>query len=229
MAELLILIFSFFIFLYFLYFIGKDDFVIIRKDIPLEKIFSIAILAGLVGIFSARLTFIIFSSKFGYLNPIVFFALPYYPGLSLIGGVTGGSLFIYLYSLYKKIQVGRIFDLFIMSFSGILPISLFLNIIYMQGKESMIQNIMFIASIIILIIFSKFLFPYASKGEIKDGSLGLVFVLILSFIQFTFDLLLDIKNFSFFSVEHLFILSVFFISLILIINQEIMNKFLAKK
>lgn len=229
MITLLIIFLSFFLFLFFLFYIAKDDFVMIRKDIPLERIFSIAILTAVATLFFARICFIIFNFKFTFLNPIVFFAIPYYPGLSLIGGITGGSLFLYIYSVYKKIQIGRIFDLFTMAFLAVLPIGLLFNIIHLQGKEPAIQNVVFISSIIIFVVFAKLIYPYSSKGEIKDGSLGLIFMLILSFIYFIFGLLLDIRNFSFLSPEHLFILSVFFISLILIINQEIMNKFLIKK
>jgi hypothetical protein len=188
-----------------------------------------AILAGVVGLITARLGFAVFSLRPEFLNPLVFLAIPYNSGLSLIGGITGGSIFVYFYAVAKKIPVGRLFDLFTMSFIGVLPIGLMLNIFSLQGKEPVMQNIIFIASIIILFVFSKLIFPFSSKGEIKDGSLGLFFILILSFIYFTGNLFLDVKNFSFLALENIFILITFFVSLVLIINQEVMNKYLVKK
>jgi hypothetical protein len=229
MISLLIILICFFIFLFFLYYLSKDDFVIIRKDLALDRIFSMAILACIVGLICARLCFAIFSLRPEFINPLVFMAIPYHPGLSLIGGITGGSIFIYFYAVTKKIPVGRLFDIFIMSFIGVLPIGLMLNIFALQGKEPVIQNIIFVASIILLFVFSKLIFPFSSKGEIKDGSLGLFFILIISFIYFTGNLFLDVKNFSFLAPENIFILITFFASLVLIINQEVMNKYLVKK
>jgi len=229
MINLLIILLSFFLFLFFLYYFTKDDFVIIRKDVPLDRIFSMAILTGLVALVSARFSFVIFNLKPEFFNPLVFFAIPYYPGLSLFGGVTGGSIFVYIYAFYKNIPIGRVFDLFTMSFIGILPIGLLINIIFLRGREPVILNIIFVSSIIIFFIFNRLIFPFSSKGEIKDGSLGLIFILILSFIYFTSKLFLDIKKFSFLSPENIFILIVFFTSLVLIINTEIMNKYLSKK
>jgi len=229
MLILLIISLCFFIFLYFLYFLTKDDFVIIRKDVALERIFSMAILTGFVSLISARLGFVIFNLHSGLLSPLAFFAIPYFPGLSLISGVTGGSAFIYFYSIYKKIPVGRLFDLFSMSFIGVFPIGLLINILIQQGREPVIINVLFVSSIIIFFVFSKLIFPFSSKGEIKDGSLGLIFILILSFIYFTAKLFINIKSFSFLSAENIFILVVFFSSFVLILNQEIMNKYLIKK
>lgn len=229
MIDLLIIVFCFFIFLFFLYYLSRDDFVIVRKDLAVERIFSLAILTGIVSLIFSRLCFAIFSLNLQFFNPLVFFAIPYNPGLSLLGGVVGGSVFVYFYAAYKKMPVGRLVDLFTMAFIGVLPIGLMFNIFLKFGKEPMIQNIVFVASVIILFVFTKLIFPFSSKGEIKDGSLGLIFILILSFIYFVASLFLDIKNFSFMTLENIFILITFFASLVLIMNQEIMNKYLGKK
>jgi hypothetical protein len=230
MGSLLIILISFFVFLFILYYLSKDDFVIIRKDLALDRIFSMAILMSVFSLIFSRFCFAIFNFKTEFINPLVFFAIPYHPGFSLIGAVVGGALFVYFYSFFKNIPiVGRLFDLFTMAFIGVFPIGFLFYIFLMQGKETMLQNIIFIASVIILFVFTKILFPFSSKGEIKDGSLGLIFILILSFVYFTGGLFLDAKNFSFLGLENVFVLITFFASLILIINQEIMNKYLGKK
>lgn len=226
---LLVLIFCFFIFMYFLYFLARDDFLIVRKDISLEKIFSIAILTSLVSLFFARFFFAVFNPKPEYLNPLVFLAILYFPGLSLPGGVVGGTIFIYLYAKLKKIPFGRIFDLFTMSFIGVLPIGFLITYIILLGNTTTLFNIVFIFSIFIYFLFIKLIFPFSSKGEIKDGTLGLIFISMLSFIYFTAKLFLNVKTFSFLSFESIFLLIALFSSLVLILNQEIIDKYISKK
>ncbi|HYM65085.1 MAG TPA: prolipoprotein diacylglyceryl transferase family protein [Candidatus Sulfotelmatobacter sp.] len=224
-----VILFCFFIFLYVLYYFAKDDFVIIRKDISLERVFNLAFLTGIIGLLSSRVGFAIFSNNLNYLNPVVFLAFPYFPGFSLTGGIIGMSLFTYFYSSFRKMPVGRIIDLFTMSFITVLPFSFIVIFIISLGKTPIFFNIFFLLSLIIYILFAKIIYPYASRGEIKDGSLGLVFLSIFSFLYFIVKLFLDIKNFSFLETENIALLILLFSSLIILINQEIMDKFLNKK
>lgn len=228
MINLSIILFCFFLFLFFLYYLARDDFVIVRKGLNLEKVFNIAILTAIATLILARLSFAFFVNP-KFFNPLVFLAIPYYWGLSLIGGVVGGSLFLYFYALLKKVPVGRLFDLFTMSFIGVFPIGMLFYAFSKLGKESVMENVVFVSSILILFVFTKLIFPFSSRGEIKDGSLGLIFILILSFIYFTGNLFLDIKNFSFLASQNIFVLITFFGTVVLIINQEIMNKYLTKR
>lgn len=225
----LVLLICFFMFLYFLYLISKDDFVISRKDIQMDKIFNLAILTGIFSLFSSRVFFTIFNPNPRFLNILGFLAFPYFPGLSLIGGIIGGSLFLYLYAGFRKMPVGKILDLFMMSLIGILPVGFMGTFFILLGKTSAIFNWMFLFSILILILFLKIIYPLSVKGEIKDGSLSLIFMLIFSFLYFLTKLFLDIKYFSFLNFENFTILLTFFVSLLLLINQEIVEKFLNKK
>jgi Prolipoprotein diacylglyceryl transferase len=226
---LTIIIFCFFIFLYFLFYLSRDDFVITRKDISLERVFNLTILASLVCLFFARFFYIFFNPKPEYFNPLVFFAIPYFHGLSFLGGVVGGSVFTYFYTKVKKMPFGRIFDLMVMSIIGVMPIGYFMGFIISLGKTSLIYNIIFIFSIVIFFLFSKIIFSFSSKGEIKDGSLGLIFISLYSFIYFTARLFLNVKTFSFLAPENIFILIVMFSTLVLILNKEIIDKYLSKK
>lgn len=225
----IVLLISFFFFLYILYYLSHDDFVILRKDISLERIFNMAIISSLVSLLFSRLFFAIFNHNLQFFNPLVFLALPYFPGLSLIGGMIGGALFIYAYSNYRKLPVGKTFDLFVISFIGVLPIGFLLTFIVLIGKTSLFFNLLFLCSLVFALLFIKVFAPFSSRGEIKDGTIGLMFLAIFSFIYFLLKLFLDIKTFSFLDLENIALLLTLFASIIIIINQEIMNKFLMKR
>ncbi len=224
-----VLLLCFFIFLYILYYISKDDFVIIRKDISMERIFSMAIFTSLSALFFSRFFYVLINPSPAVLNPLGFLAFPYFPGLSLIGAVVGAEVFIYFYCSYKKLPTGKIFDLVIMSFIGVLPVGFILTYLILLGKTTIFFNVFFFISLFLLILFAKILYPFSIKGEIKDGSLGFIFTAIFSFLYFLTNLFLNIKSFSFLDFQNLFVFIVLFSSLILLINQEIMNKFLSKK
>lgn len=225
----IILAVCFFIFLYVLYYFSHDDFVVIRKDITMERIFNLAFVTGVVALFSSRLFFVLFNNNLKFLNPLLFFALPYFPGLSLIGGLLGGSLLIYAYCNFKKLPIGKMFDLFIKSFIFVLPLGFLITFIILLFKTSLFFNILFISSILLLALFTKIIFPFSSRGEVEDGSVGLIFMAVFSLLYFLIKMFLDIKNFSFLDLENIVLLISLFLSLILLINQEIMDKFLRKK
>jgi hypothetical protein len=112
---------------------------------------------------------------------------------------------------------------------GVLPLGLIGNFIVHLGKVSLFLNLIFIFSIFVLLLFAKIIYSFSGRGEIKDGTLGLIFGAIFSFLYFMIRLFLNLKDFSFLSLDNILILVVLFSSLILLVNQEIMDKFLAKK
>lgn len=225
----LVLLFCFFIFLYILFYLSKDDFVITRKDISIDRIFNLAFLTGIISLFSARLFFVFFNPSPNLFNPLVFLAFPYVPGLSILGGIIGGSVFSYIYAGYRKMPAGKILDLITMSFVGVLPLGFFITYIILFFNTSVFFNLLFILSFFLLIIFSKIIHPFSIKGEIKDGSLGFIFISLFSFFYFIIKLFLNIKTFSFFDLENITLLVSIFLPLVLLINQEIVDKFLIKK
>ena len=66
-------------------------------------------------------------------NIFLEFFTPNVGGFSLIGAVIGGILGLYLISKYKRVPLGRLFDLFILSFMIALPLGLILNAVTVQG------------------------------------------------------------------------------------------------
>jgi hypothetical protein len=145
-----------------------------------------------------------------------------------MGGIAGAGVLIFLYSRYKEMPMGKMLDLFALSFMGVLPLGLIGDFMIHLGKTSLFSALLFISSILMLFLFAKVIYPLSGKGEIKDGSLGLISSAIFSFFYFTIKLFLNVKDFSFLNLENILILVVLFSSLILLVNQEIMNKFLAE-
>ena len=225
----IVLLICFFIFLYVLYYLVKDDFVIARKDIAIDKIFNIAFLSSIAALFFARLFYVFFNPSIGFLNPLIFIAFPYVPGLSLFGAIIGGSLFLYIYASYRKMPPGKLLDLFTISFISVFPIGYLINFLILFGKTDLFYNLIATSSFIIFILFAKIIYPFSERGEVEDGSISLMYISVFSFVYFIIKLFLNVKTFSFLDFENIVILLLVFVPLVLLINQEIINKFLIKK
>ena len=101
---LIVLLISFVFFLFRLYHVAKDDVVLVKKNVSLDKIFDAAVFCALVGLLFSRIFYVIFNPDPAFLHPLVFLIIPYFPGLSLLGGVIGGILFaiVMIKALMKK-------------------------------------------------------------------------------------------------------------------------------
>lgn len=226
---LFIQIICFLIFLYNLYYFSHEDFVITRRDISMEKIFNMAFLAGFVFLFFSRFFYVLFNPLPKFLNVISFIAYPYLPGLSLIGAIAVTPLFLSLYFRAKNLPIGKMLDLFTVSFLGVLPLGFLLIFLKQMGKTDLIFNVLFISSFVLLIFFKKIIYRFCESGEIKDGSFTLIFLAVFSLIYFLSKLFVNLEDFVFFQIENVFLFITIFSSIVLLINHEIMDKFLEKK
>ena len=106
---ILILLICLFVFLYCVFVLANEDFVFLRQDVTMEKIFNIIFIGGLISLFFARL-FYEFSAKNIFSNPLVFLLIPYFPGLSLLGGVAGAGAYFLFLKIRKEnsLPLGRI-------------------------------------------------------------------------------------------------------------------------
>ncbi len=219
---ILILLVGLFIFLFCIYFLSRDDLVFLQKDIMIEKIFNLSFIDFIVGIFFARFFYVIFYNLSILKNPFVFILFPYFPGLSLGGGVLGASVFMLIYSKTKNIPVGRIFDFFSISFLAALPIGT-LGYFWLSGEKLLRPSpiaLIFIY-IILFFIFFKFLFGLIQKGKLKDGTVGLLFLISLSLISIIFSIIDKFKGFLFLKdPENLIFLGMFLIPLVLLVKHE---------
>lgn len=220
----LFLVISFLIFLFCLYVIGRDDIVFIRKNISVEHLFNLAFIAVVSGVISARLLYALFSFDRAFLNPRVFFLIPYFPGSSLIGGVSGAALFILFFTRKKKIPTGRIIDYLALAFLSALPFG-YIGTLFLQENLNLFESIYLpLIYILLFLFFLKFLYPRLLRSDIKSGTLGMFFLLTFSFISLVIGIRSG-KNdvLFFFSVEDILALLLFIGSIIILIKQEMVS------
>lgn len=183
-----ILFFSFILYLFYVYILSKDDVVLLRKNISLEQVFNIAFIAAVCGLFGSRLLYVIGHFSLNYLNPLVFFLFPYFPGLSLVGAISGGLIGILLYSKYNKIPIGRIIDFLAVSLLLAIPFG-YLGLGILSGISFLSLTYFFIPFYFFLFLFfSLFLLPKQRRNEIKEGSIGLLIFATITLITLVYKL-----------------------------------------
>lgn len=218
---LIILLLSFIISLFTLYVIGREDVVFIRKNITLEQLFNIAFLASGVGVLSARILYIIMHPSYDYFNPLVFLLFPYFPGLSLVGGVFGGYAFLFLLSKRQKLPLARIADFFSLSFLSSLPLG-FVGSMFLLGFFNLFRNVyMPVIFIALFLIFIKFFYPRLLRTELGNGVISGLFILTLSFVILVMRIAENTKGLmEFITIENVLVLCAFIIALVYIIRHE---------
>ncbi len=211
----------FFIFLFSLYLVSRDDFVLLRKDVSLEKIFNLAFSVSLLTLFLSRFFYGIFYSKSILANPFVFLLVPYYPGLSLTGAVVGGALVLVLLLWVKDMPIGRILDFFSISFLSSLPIGILGYYLLLLGREALDPKpiALFVTYVLLLGVFVKIILPYLLANKLKDGTLGLLFLVSFSAISLIGNKVTKIKNITF-TLEDLVLALVLLVCLGFIVRQE---------
>jgi prolipoprotein diacylglyceryltransferase len=204
--------------------LANDDLIIIRKDMPMDKIFNTAFLTAFVALFFARLFYVIFYPREVFFSPLGFLLFPYFYGLSLLGGVLGGSVFLTFYVKYQKLPVGRTFDFFAVAFLSSLPIGI-LGFFILTGKSHFSSLIFsFLVYIILLILFLKILLPASVRGKIKNGSIGAAFLFCFSIVTFLSGIISNSKNYKLITPENFTIFFLLLVSIALILKQEMLGK-----
>ncbi len=221
-----ILIFCFFFFLYVTYLLSHDDFVILRRDVSMEKIFNAAFLSSFVALFSARLIYVLFHPNNLYFHILGFLLFPYFPGLSLTGGVLGGFGFAAFYLKSRKMPIGRVMDFFSFGFLTTFPLGIALSLLISRQKLS--ANFIFpvVLFVAIFIVFLKFVLPRSLGGKLRDGSLTLLF--LISFSGFYF--IINMLNGRFFlDEENIFLIVTFFAALVSFLQYETVDKLIFQR
>lgn len=180
------------IFLFIVYQLAKDDFIFVRKDVNLESIFDAIFIGFFCALFFARLFYVIFYFNQKFLNPLVFLAIPYFPGLSLIGGIIGVLLFSFFLSKNKKFPAKRFLDVLGISFLCSFSIGIFLEALVtvwsnrLLAAEEVGRSFFGIAFFIFLLIMFF-------KNSWREGSaafLAIFFYALLSLFSVGFSLLI---------------------------------------
>lgn len=178
----MIVILGFVVFLISLYLLAREDFVFLRKNISIEQLFDIAFLNAIVSLLLARVIFVIFHFKFTYFNPLVFFLVPYFPGLGISGAIIGSFLFLLWISRSKKMPTGHLLDVFSVSFFYAFSLTLFgygtLSLLHKEFLFAIINGVWGIISLALSILLGSILM----KSLWKDGGMSAVVVVSVSFV-----------------------------------------------
>lgn len=214
---LILLLLCFFFFLFALYAFMHDDFMMLRKNISMEQIFNIAFLTGGVALFAARLFYVLFNFSTDFLNPLVFFLFWYFPGFSLPAGIGAAVIFLTYYCMKKKIPLARLLDFFSLAVLAILPFGITGSFL-LQGDYA---RAVFLVPALFLGVFSLFstvLLAKQRRGEMKDGTLTLLFLLVFAGLMVVQEVLEERQLFRI--TDTILSLTIIVIALILFIRNE---------
>lgn len=210
-----LLIFCFLVFLFCVYLFSHDDFVFLRKNVSMERVFNLAFLTAFSGLFFARFFYVLFNFHLDFLNPLVFFLFTYFPGLSLPGGVSGAAVFLLLYAAYRKLPKARLFDVFSLSSALAFSIGLFINFF-------LTQKIILSLDLTIPIIYLAFFITSTRlflKAKLKDGSLGTLFILVFSLVLFVVGRI-KAQNLLLLANEDFILIEMFLVPIVFLFKQE---------
>lgn len=209
------LIVSFFI----LYELSRNDFVLLRKNISLTQMFDYSIVSVLLALVVSRIFYIINAQRFDYLYPVSFLHVLRLPGLSLLGFFVGCVIVLYTI-LYKKKVTERVYDIFFLSFY---PILLFVVITMTLPKNLFFMK--FVLVFVLIVLFGVLL-QFLRNYVLKDGSISIIFFMIVCLITFFAELFTDGKDIVFiFSLVQILSVGVF-VSLIglFVLHQQVLQK-----
>lgn len=182
--SLFFLTLSFLTFLFVLHILSREDWVLMRKNVTLEQLFNIAILTCFSGLLFARIFYVAFNPSWKYLNLLVFFLVPYFPGLSLSGGIIGALLFLLYYSKLKKFPFDRVADLLSIVLLIAFPVGL-LGTLFLPAHPYImviIGEILFYP--ILYTIMMKLVQPAVVRGEVRDGTSTFLIIMSISLVSF---------------------------------------------
>lgn len=228
------LLICFFVFLYCSYLLANDDYIFLRKDVTMEKIFNIIFLGSMISLFFARLFYGIPHASNILSNPFVFLLFPYFPGLSLLGGVVGVGVFFLFLGTRKRnfVPLKRLSDFFSLAFLISLPIGILGFFMFSEGGILAIKTgILVIVYLILFVIFLKFLLPRLLNSKLKEGTITFLFLFFYSIVNlisnaFPIVSLIDfIKNFE----NPILIIILIASSVLFIRNENLISKFRRNK
>ncbi len=178
--TILIYILAIFLCLFLLYILSKSDFVLLRQNISLSEIFDALFIIFICAFLVGRAFNMIDRLESNLLSILRFFHIFKYPGISLLGLFLGGGASLYLIFMKKK-GAGRISDIVSISFFPLFAVNLFF--------EKYPPALFFLPYILffISILFFIFLLTSHNKYTLRDGSISLIFILLLVLTTFVFE------------------------------------------
>ncbi len=220
----IVLLIGLVLFLFRLYHLANDDYILIKKNVTIEDIFNSAFICSVVALLFARLFYVLIHPNPIFINPLGFLLFPYFPGLSLTGGVLGGAISILIYSKLNNFPIKRVIDFFTISFIFVLPFGL--TGYFLLSHDITIGNTVKLIMYLIILIFSNiYLYPKASILEIKDGTQSMLFLVFFSLTSLL-GAAIDHPGINYFLThkENFILLLVLVVSIIFVIKQEIIER-----
>lgn len=220
MSVIIISFITLLVFLYSFYTSAKDDHYFIRKSITLEQLFNILLIGIFWSVLLGRLGYVFFHPNNKFLNPLVFFLVPYFPGISVAVGVISFFVAIIYLAKRRKIQPARLLDY--ISYAGLiaLPCGLFANFLF-QGMRDLADGVYIpLTYLLFFILYRKILFPRFIRGSLREGSLSALFLIIFSLLSVTRDVILLYQKDVLLRTEDFFSMGIFFIASFFLIRFE---------
>lgn len=202
---------------FLLYILAKQDFVLLRQNISLAQILDTAIIAIVAAFITGRLLFLVNNLELSLLQGVRFLHFIKFPGISPLGFFLGG-IFALWFFLRRKKGILRIFDIFSISFFPFYSFSLILKS-YLQKSAF----IFLIAAIVLPLIFFVFSLKSHYKYMMRDGSISLITLLIISIDTLFYEYINPDKYIILFDLSVSQILSIILISssiVFLFLNQR---------
>lgn len=220
---ILVLLICLFVFLYCIYVLANDDFIFLRRDVTMEKLFNVIFLGSLSCLFFGRLFFGFFHSKGIFSNPFVFLLFPYFPGLSLVGGVAGAGVFFLFLATRKKKEfpLGRLFDFLSIAFLVTLPVGYIGYFMFAEMFSVVKAGSLIIVYLILFIICLKVLLPWLLNGKLREGTITFLFLIsfsVISLISNSFPKITVLNYFT--NFENLILITTFLSSAFFLVKQE---------
>ncbi len=219
-----VLLICLFVFLYCVYLLANDDFIFLRRDVTMERLFNIIFLGSFSCLFFARFFYGFSHAKNILLNPFAFLLFPYFPGLSLLGGVLGaGVTFLFLRARRKNpLPLGRMSDFFSIAFLITLPIGFLGYFMFSEEGFPVIKaGSLVVVYLILFIVFLKFLLPQLLNGKFKEGTITCLFLICFAVLSLISNAHPKLNILDFFkNLENLILLAVLIASLVFFIKQE---------
>jgi len=228
-----VLLICLFIFLYCTYVLANDDFIFLRRDVTMERLFNIIFLGSLCCLFFARLFYGFSHAKNILLNPFVFLLFPYFPGLSMLGGVLGaGVTFLFLATRKNNtLPLGRMADFFSIAFLITLPIGFLGYFMFSEeGFPVAKAGSLVITYLILFVVSLRFLLPQLLNGKLKEGTIAISILICFCVVSLISNALPKINVLDFFkNFENLILLTTLIASSVLLIKQENLLSKIKKK
>lgn len=178
-----------------------------------------ALITAGFSLLGARIFYILLNPSSNYFNPLVFLIFPYFPGLSLTGGIIGA--FVCLFALAKKdakIPIGRVLDFFSISFLSVLPFGL--AGYFLLGKSKILDFNEVAIYVVLFIVFLKFLLPKLLSGQFREGTISLIFLISFSVTSMLENFIDRIGKAFYFNIEDFVLIFTLLVALAFIMKQE---------